>query len=969
MHLCTAVRSIYALCLFVLAAVAPPGVAQPVVVSGSGSYYNGIPAGLERPVDSAGTPVFPKVSPAFTQAPPTNEYWSSLIWKRDPTQPFGAPFYPLPLAMKAQADGLDIGRVVTPAISQRGYSYGLGAGQIAMRVTVSGLVAQDVVVDRAGDWSATALWKSPTSPRELRMTFARGSPFVYGTAPGGTVVVRFNAAAGAATVWANSGNALGVTIAGVPYGLFAPTGRTWTVTATQASVNLTGSATGHFSIATLPAAGTQTLTLFQQHAYAFVTDTRASWSYDAANAKVNAQYQFVTQAMEGTQTTPLVCLFRHQWLHSAMPLTMWTYPSPRGQMKLTQAAVVSTSFPFVGIVPNFPHVGAMAQQELFSLVDQVYREVNLNPSGDSYGSGKAYGRIAQLIPLAEQCGHLPAKQRFLDFLRTELSDWFSVGAGLSGTSAYANIQAENFSQSQGVTVGPSPTGQAVLDFGGNDWIRLEDVDFGTSTPTRLLVNFASGTGGSGLFQVRVDALNGPILSEGGVGSTGGTGTWIEIALGMNAAGLAALRGVHDLYLTMTTPYAGELMRIDSIRFDRAGTGGVDRVFTYEPTWRTLIAQPASFGLATELNDHHFHYGYFLMGAATLARYDSAWADAFAPMVDLMIRDAANWDRADTRFPMLRNFDPYAGYSYASGHQAFFAGNNQESSSESMNFAAACVLWGVEREDAAVRDLGLFLHAVEAAAIHQYWFDADNAVFPSNANYRLAGLIWCNGADYATWFTANPAMIHGINFLPITPASMYLAMRPDGMEKNWNVLMSQTGGNPDVWLDINWSARAMTNPTDALARWTAQQNYVPEAGDSRARTVHFLRTLAATGTLDMTVRADVPTFLALRRGDTSHRFVYNPSSSAQVATFSDGVQASVAPGEVAHVVVTPRLCDSIDFNNNGVFPEDRDLVDFFDVLAGQTCGPCSDIDFNNNGVYPEDQDVVDFLRVLAGGGCP
>ena len=68
---------------------------------------------------------------------------------------------------------------------------------------------------------------------------------------------------------------------------------------------------------------------------------------------------------------------------------------------------------------------------------------------------------------------------------------------------------------------------------------------------------------------------------------------------------------------------------------------------------------------------------------------------------------------------------------------------------------------------------------------------------------------------------------------------------------------------------------------------------------------------------------------------------------------------------------PVGCDSIDFNGNGVFPEDQDVVDFFDVLAGGACptGTCSDIDFNNNGVFPEDQDVVDFFNVLAGGNCP
>lgn len=75
----------------------------------------------------------------------------------------------------------------------------------------------------------------------------------------------------------------------------------------------------------------------------------------------------------------------------------------------------------------------------------------------------------------------------------------------------------------------------------------------------------------------------------------------------------------------------------------------------------------------------------------------------------------------------------------------------------------------------------------------------------------------------------------------------------------------------------------------------------------------------------------------------------------------------------HVIDTfispPAGCDSIDFNNNEVFPEDQDVVDFFAVLAGGECPTCSDIDFNNNGVFPEDRDVVDFFDVLAGGSCP
>jgi hypothetical protein len=65
-----------------------------------------------------------------------------------------------------------------------------------------------------------------------------------------------------------------------------------------------------------------------------------------------------------------------------------------------------------------------------------------------------------------------------------------------------------------------------------------------------------------------------------------------------------------------------------------------------------------------------------------------------------------------------------------------------------------------------------------------------------------------------------------------------------------------------------------------------------------------------------------------------------------------------------------VCDSIDFNRNGLYPEDADLVDFLSVLAGGACSTsdCSDIDFNNDGLFPSDDDLLSFLRVLAGGSC-
>jgi len=64
------------------------------------------------------------------------------------------------------------------------------------------------------------------------------------------------------------------------------------------------------------------------------------------------------------------------------------------------------------------------------------------------------------------------------------------------------------------------------------------------------------------------------------------------------------------------------------------------------------------------------------------------------------------------------------------------------------------------------------------------------------------------------------------------------------------------------------------------------------------------------------------------------------------------------------------CDSIDFNNDGLFPDNQDLEDFLGVFGGGPCstGDCADIDFNNDGLFPDNADLEAFFSVFGGGPC-
>jgi hypothetical protein len=165
-----------------------------------------------------------------------------------------------------------------------------------------------------------------------------------------------------------------------------------------------------------------------------------------------------------------------------------------------------------------------------------------------------------------------------------------------------------------------------------------------------------------------------------------------------------------------------------------------KFFLHDTVWDTVLPYPDDgfFAIQTN-NDHHFHFGYFLKAAALVARYDPAFVgDAqFGPILTLLARDVANMDRTDARFPFLRNFQPYLGHNYADGVGKDDQGNNQESSSEAMNFSTGLILLGeaMMAVDATagrqLRDAGIYLFATEEQSIGQYWFNVDGDNFPAD----------------------------------------------------------------------------------------------------------------------------------------------------------------------------------------------------------------------------------------------
>ena len=204
-------------------------------------------------------------------------------------------------------------------------------------------------------------------------------------------------------------------------------------------------------------------------------------------------------------------------------------------------------------------------------------------------------------------------------------------------------------------------------------------------------------------------------------------------------------------------------------------------FVYDPKGKGIVGLTPSFG-SDEYNDHHFHYGYFLYAAAVLVQHDPSAASRYAPVMNLLAADIAS--SGSTLFPDRRNFDPYAGHSWASGTSPFADGNNQESVAEAVNAYAGLGLWARATGDATLQEEADWMLSLEAAASAAYWTNADLSQ-PEYQGFahKITSLNWGGKRDYATWFSPASAAKLGILLLPMSPSSTYLAGDPDRIRAN------------------------------------------------------------------------------------------------------------------------------------------------------------------------------------------
>lgn len=362
-------------------------------------------------------------------------------------------------------------------------------------------------------------------------------------------------------------------------------------------------------------------------------------------------------------------------------------------------------------------------------------------------------------------------------------------------------------------------------------------------------------------------------------------------------------GMSDEAATLRTWLKDELEDWFSAETD--GLLDTSKYFVYDDDWNTLLGLEESFASHQQLNDHHFHYGYLVRAAAEICRVDKAWcsAEQFGPMIELLIRDYAG-GRDDPMFPYLRHFDPANGFSWASGSVNFARGNNNESTSEAANAYGAMILYGLITENDSITDRGIYLHASTAASFWEYWNDidgynneaTDRHNFPSGFNRITTSIIWGDGSAFSTWFSPAYAHILGIQALPMNPLVFHVGQYPDYLQDYVSLGMTESAnGNPsglvpDQWRDLWWNIWALTDADAAIADYNTVDDYVPEFGETKAHTYHWIHTLSALGQLqsgDNAVTADYPGAVVFNNQGVKTYVIYNFSEESITVEFSDG----------------------------------------------------------------------------------
>jgi endoglucanase Acf2 len=750
---CKAVRAL--ICVFFEMACATDALSQAVRI-GEGSYQTS-PKGWDIAAPKASM----RTEAMLKTAAQTNQWYSTLLFSEKPEA-----IYAHPLSVKPVGSSLEFSlpsKEIIPTVRRDVEVHYVHRKPITL--TPLAFESGPARLAKASDWSIDVEMAKGTD--RMLATVTHGSPYIFIRLSRGDLRISLPDV-GVKIASSTDERVLALKVNEITYAFFGPTGVKWDKESDRVWIARLPASKGFLTAAALPDDKPETLALLTKHAYAFTTDTQATWKYDAPRSLVETRFRVTTEVMEGQDNGALQGLYPHQWSGNTTVAGKLgaAYDTIRGKIHLHAASEFITSATYGGFVPFWPAVAGPAKlgelNDVMKTDLRNARRMMLEIGNGPYWQGKGLQRITKLMEVFEQQGNIEARDQLLVMMKSRVEEWFS----------------------------------------------------GQSRRTYFHLDKSLGT-----------------------------------VLG----------------------YAEEYFSVE------------------------------------QMNDHHFHYGYWIRVMADIAIRDPEWAAAqrWGGMTDLLVADIATTRRGGSDFPFLRNFDVYEGHSWASGIGLGPYGNNQESSSEAMNAWAALILWAEVNGNDALRDVGVYLYTTEKEAIRHYWFDVQGLVLAPEFKNTGASMVF--GGKYAnnTWWTDEPRQIRGINLLPLTSASVYLAQDSAFIAKNMQALKVDTAtfearGKQavprDIWQDLFAKYVALADPAAGMKQWDRWG--AVEFGDTRSHALHWLMSLNEMGVPDQTISADTALYSVFKRPDGKVTYLaFNARKTPLTVKFSDGKVLQVPPGKL------------------------------------------------------------------------
>ena len=383
-------------------------------------------ANLPTPSDFQGNALTPLVTNRFSQAIPSNDWWSSVHFAAYGDQ-FSAPLFAHPITVQTTGTGLSIAAQSTQVAFETGVTTREFVTPYTPDLHVDLFGSQqptNFALDSYSDWAFSGKWTGLSDSPST--TVAQGSPFIWlKNVSFNDLKIRWESTAAEINI---DQNVAYFSMGNRFYGLYAPEGASWSVENNQARIANTD--TGSFTVALLPSQDTATRNAFRQSAANAIIDTQFSYAEADDPYALRLTYDYTLEDADNASDT-IIALYPHLSRNAtnANLLSTSSYATSRGNMVPVQANHVEAEIKARGVLPRLP--AALSGEQINTLRQLLLDDpVASNPGqyfdqfSDPYWSGKAMLKLMQLAQIAEVVGENELQNQIVSAVQVGFADWF-----------------------------------------------------------------------------------------------------------------------------------------------------------------------------------------------------------------------------------------------------------------------------------------------------------------------------------------------------------------------------------------------------------------------------------------------------------------------------------------------------------------------------------------------------------------